>query len=263
MDAEDATNEDAMDTGLIGIMEPSADDFIGELLLQQLGPSGRSYKREQRAACSRIVSEMYSPPIVTAEIKRMKHKHLLPGFALDLTVVDPEDSEPWDFSLPHKRDKARAMRRRQRPYMLIGSPECTQFSTLQAINVARSRDPSLYRRAKARAILHINSMAELYREQMEDGHYFLHEHPRWATSWTLPEIEKLLQVPSVGLVRCDQCQYGAEAQRGAEKGSPILKPTGFMSNSEAVLGELSRRCDAAGGYCSRPSRTCTVSSSLS
>ena len=106
METEDAKADDAMDMGVIGIMGPSADDFIGELLLQQLGSSGRSYKRENRAACSRIVSEMYSPPRVTAEIKRMKHKHLLLGFALDLTVVDPEDGEPWDFSLSHKRDRS-------------------------------------------------------------------------------------------------------------------------------------------------------------
>ncbi len=62
MDAEDA-NDDAMDMGLIGAMGPSADDFIGDLLLQQLGSSGRSYKREHRAACSRLVSEMYSPRV--------------------------------------------------------------------------------------------------------------------------------------------------------------------------------------------------------
>ena len=68
MDAEDA-NDDAMDMGIVGAMEPSADDFIGDLLLQQLGSSGRSYKREHRAACARIVSEMYSSPRVTAELE--------------------------------------------------------------------------------------------------------------------------------------------------------------------------------------------------
>ena len=41
-----------------------------------------------------IVSEMYSSPGVTAELKRMKHRHLLPGFALDLTVVDLDGGLP-------------------------------------------------------------------------------------------------------------------------------------------------------------------------
>ena len=171
-----------MDTDFVGIMEESAGDFIGGLLLQQLGGAGRSYRREHRKACSRIVSEMYSPPRVTAEIVRSKHKVLLPGFALDLTVLDPDDGMPWDFPIASKRDKARAMRRKQQPYMLIGSPECTHFSTIQAINIAKSSNLSAYRRARTAAIVHINFMMELYHEQLIDGHYLLHEHPRWATS---------------------------------------------------------------------------------
>ena len=50
----------------------------------------------------------------------------------------------------------------------------------------------------------------------------------------------------------DQCQYGAEAIRGPSKGSPIMKPTGFMTNSDAVAASLSLRCSALGGMCSRP-----------
>ena len=100
------TEEDtAMDTGFIGILEPSAEDFMSDLLLQHLGSSGRSYLRENRASCRMIVSEMYSPPRVTAELRRMKHRHLMPGFALDLTVVDPDDGLPWDFSKSGKREK--------------------------------------------------------------------------------------------------------------------------------------------------------------
>ena len=118
-----------MDVGFIGSLEPSASDQISELLLQQLGSCGRGYQREAKAAGRRIISEMYSPPRVTAELQRMKHKHLLPGFALDLTVFDPEDGLPWDFTKSGKREKARQMRRREKPYLLIGSPECTAFST--------------------------------------------------------------------------------------------------------------------------------------
>ena len=60
---DDAPDEDQdMDTGFVGIMEESVGDFVGGLLLQQLGGAGRRYKREHRKACSRIVSGMYSPP---------------------------------------------------------------------------------------------------------------------------------------------------------------------------------------------------------
>ena len=38
----------------------------------------------------------------------------------------------------------------------------------------------------------------------------------------------------------------------AEDGSPIRKPTGFMSNSECLLEALNRRCFGRRGLCSRP-----------
>ena len=64
----------------------------------------------------------------------------------------------------------------------------------------------------------------------------------------------------------DQCQYGAQTQSSdsvSQKGSPILKPTGFMTNSEEIAKALSRRCSGQAGRCSRPSggfhRTCSGS----
>ncbi len=66
MQTDETAEDTAMYTGFIGILEPSAEDFMSDLLLQQLGSSGRSYLRENRASCRRIVSEMYSPPRVTA-----------------------------------------------------------------------------------------------------------------------------------------------------------------------------------------------------
>ena len=133
---------------------------------------------------------------------------------MDLTVLDPDDGMPWDFSIASKRDKARALRRKQQPYMLIGSPECTQFSQIQAINETRRIDPSAYRRARTAAIVHIDFMMELFREKLGDGHYFLYGHPRWATSWALPSVEAMMAVPRVGLTQGDQCQYGVESMSG-------------------------------------------------
>jgi hypothetical protein len=190
------------DMGFLGILEPSADDFISEILLQQLGSSGRSFKRENRAACKRLVSEMYSPPRVTAEIRRMKHRHLLPGFALDLTVVDPDDGMPWDFSQSGKRQKARELRRKQRPYMLIGSPECKEFSSLQALNEAKSPDPAAYDRAKRRAKKHIEFMVEMYEEQVAEGHYFLHGHPRLVASRQMYVMQSPMSHPEVFVGTC-------------------------------------------------------------
>ena len=75
--------------GFVGSLEPTQDDDIAGMLLTQLG-AGRSYARERRQALKKFtVSEVYSPPRVTREVREGKWKHLVPGFALDLTVVDP------------------------------------------------------------------------------------------------------------------------------------------------------------------------------
>ena len=87
-----------------GRLEPSKDDVVAELLLTQMGGSGRQHQREFRAAARKIVSEFYSPPRVTKLIRDMKCKHLMAGFAFDMTLVDEDDGMPWDFSVPAKRE---------------------------------------------------------------------------------------------------------------------------------------------------------------
>ena len=74
----------------IGSFEPSFDDMVSELLLTEMGSSGRVRQKDGRKAIKKIVSEIYSPPRVTDLLKRMKSRHLMAGFALDLTVLDED-----------------------------------------------------------------------------------------------------------------------------------------------------------------------------
>ena len=180
-----------------------------------------------------VVTEIYSPPRVT-ELLRQKPwtwRSLVPGFAFDLTVNDPDDNMPWDFSKSGKRSKAMRLIRESRPYMVIGSPCCTAFSTWQALNALRTRDPEKMRRAMARAIKHMDFVVTVYREQLDNGRYFVHEHPANATSWQLKSVENLMQASEVGRVVGDQCQYGSQVLRGSARGQPVRKPIGFMSSS--------------------------------
>ena len=251
MEGDDGeANEDAtMD--FIGSLEPTCDDVISEILLQELG-SSRSYRREKRKAMKRtIVSEIYSSPRVTKELQRMRYKHLAPGLALDLTVVDPHDGMPWDFDKAEKRERAIMLMRRQKPYVLIGSPACKAFSTWQFLNALKCRDPEAMKRAKIQATLHLDFVASLYREQLEGGRYFLHEHPAGATPWQVPSIDELTQIPGVEKVIGDQCQYGAEIQRGPRRGDPVKKPSGFLTNSPEIAKALSKRCQGRDDFCSR------------
>ena len=108
---------------------------------------------------------------------------LIPGFALDLTTND-EECNPWDFNCPRRRQKARKLRAESKPYCLVGSPRCTMHSTLHAMNAA-CRDPEVRRMAMLRSDTHKRFVMGLHEEQANAGHYFLHEHPAWATSWQL------------------------------------------------------------------------------
>ena len=238
--------------GHLGSLEPSFDDEVSALMLAQMGCTSRGYRREGRTAIRRLVSEVYSPPRVTELLRKLKHKHLMPGFALDLTVDDPDDGKPWDFSVREKREKARAKLRAQKPYVLIGSPCCRRFSTWQALNRSKHGESTEDKRAMIEAKLHIAFVASLYREQLDGGRYFVHEHPYWATSWPLDEIQELLEIPGVQRVRGDQCQFGQEIRSGLNKGDPINKPTGFMTNSECIAKALARVCHGRDGSCSRP-----------
>jgi hypothetical protein len=249
-DATMAGDDESM-AGFLGSIQPAAEDVIAGMLLQQMGSSGRSYARETRQGFNRIVSEIYSPPRITAEIKRWGSTHLIPGLALDITCIDPDDQKPWDFTTKAKRDKARHLIRRQQPYVLIGSPECRAWSTWQFLNATKAKDPDSIRRAQVQAKLHLDFVAELYAEQVSSGRFFLHEHPYGATSWSIPSMERIKQMPGVHVVRADQCQYGAEIQSGKHTGRPIKKPTGFMSNSESILARISETCKGVGGECTR------------
>ena len=237
----------------IGRLSPPIDDEVAELLLAQMGASGRQSRRDYGRAARKLVTDIYSPPRVTKLLSRVRSRHLMAGFAFDITVLDPDDGQPWDFNVKAKRDKARAMIREQRPYTLIGSPMCTAFSTWQRLNAARTRDPAAMERAKQGAILHLNFVAELYAEQLDGGRYFLHGHPLHASSWEIPSIARIMAMPNVQRVHGDQCQFGAEIQSGADRGSPIKKPSGFMTNSPAIANALNVQCQGQGGACARPS----------
>ena len=52
--------------------------------------------RERTKVIKAAVSEIYSPPRVTAATKLLPELKIIPGFALDLTTADT-DGALWDF----------------------------------------------------------------------------------------------------------------------------------------------------------------------
>ena len=61
-------------------------------------------------------------------------------------------------------------------------------------------------------------------------------------------MKKLLGESGVELATCDQCMYGCSVSDG----SPIKKPTTFMTNAPELAKELRMRCKGKSGECGRP-----------
>ena len=107
------------------------------VLIHALGGDGSGYRSKKARAARKIISEIYSAPRVTAAAQRLPRYGLEAGLALDLTT-DDETGRPFDdFNEPKQRAKADKLFDTQQPFLLIGSPPCTPFSQIQAINKAR------------------------------------------------------------------------------------------------------------------------------
>ena len=213
-------------------------------VFRSLGGDGPKYKRERRRALRAVVSEIYSPPRVTAAAsKLLPELRVHPGFALDLTTSD-HDGQPWDFDRPEMRERALHKVRTEKPLLLVGSPMCTAFSTWQRVNNV-IRDKAVVEAEKRRAVMHLEFCLQLYREQLNNGRYVLHEHPAFASSWQEEATLELEKEVGVFTSTIDQCLYGCETPGG----EPIKKPTMFITNSAELVKQLSQRCLGKSGDC--------------
>ena len=99
---------------------------------------------------------------------------MIPGFARDLATADI-DGQLWEFDSKVMRERALKNVREERLLLLIGSPMCTASSTWQRMN-DKIRCPVIVVAEKRRAVEPLEFCTQLYREQLNNGRYFLHEH---------------------------------------------------------------------------------------
>ena len=123
--------------------------------------------------------------------------------ALDLRTTKP-DGSPWNFCLREDRKLARQMIERQNPDWIVGAPPCTPFSIWNhGINFKRM-DKSKVEKMLQEGRLHLRFMCSLYKRQIVNGKYFLHEHPATAISWRDDHVQSLERHPLVHTVVGDQ-----------------------------------------------------------
>ena len=95
-----------MDVDFLDVMQ----DPVSTTLMEQLG-----YVKSEAIYSKHIVSEVYSPPRITQELKsrRRRFENLAPGLALDLIIRDPDDGQHWDFSLKSKKRQGPSLAARE------------------------------------------------------------------------------------------------------------------------------------------------------
>ncbi len=108
-----------------------------------------------------LVTEVYSPP----RVAQFANKHnLTPGHFIDIQCAD-EDGTPWDLSNSSKRNKLIQLVVDTKPAIVVGSPMCTMFSSLQNLNY--NKDTPEHQQQLKEAISHIEFCITLYTIQTQ------------------------------------------------------------------------------------------------
>ena len=185
---------------------------------------------------SPVLVELFSPPRLTDYAQR---RALGQGLALDLTTCD-DKGVAWDFNVKERKDSASKLIESMSPDLLLGCPPCRMYSLLQYLNQHRI-DQEVWDKAMTEAENHLEFCVEQYEAQMKRNKFFLHEHPAFATSWKSPSVERLKDKEGVFHVVGDMCEQ--DMRVSDEHGEGLAKKsTGYLTNSECIAQELSKRC---------------------
>ena len=81
------------------------------------------------AAAAKAIAELYSPPRVTAELQKIRRRcpgmGLAPGATFDL--CEDEFGATYDVLKAADRQRIRARVSRDKPFLVVGSPPCTDW----------------------------------------------------------------------------------------------------------------------------------------
>ena len=170
-----------------------------------------SLKTELLAVCGERVHtfELFNP--YRSAMTAQSVYNLTPGPAYDLRIGK---------DLSDKAVQAQVWQElaELKPRLVIGSPPCASFSTLQGL----VKDSEKKREALRQGMAHLQFCVDVYKWQIQNNGWFLHEHSHSASSWKLPLMP---------------CMYGQTVD-----GEPVLKPTRWTGSCDFILRHLGKRC---------------------
>ena len=112
-------------------------------------------------------------------------------------------------------------------------------------------DPDKCRKSLVEARTHLEFSAEIYRMQIDEGRYFLHEHPSTASSWRYGCMQRSIVNPYVGSIVSHMCHYGMVQKYDDGTGKHVKKPIRWLSNPPCP--------EQIGQEMRRTSRSCSTS----
>ena len=185
-----------------------------------------------------VISEIFSPPRVAAQAQLVGMR---PGFSVDLETKRA-DGEYWDLSKDRHVEDLMNLIDTEKPEFLGGSPPCGPFSNLQNLVDARNNvEPKLREKRLKEGKKHLRTAVRAYWKQMEEGRYFVHEHPKGAKSWEEKCMKNLMSDERVFVVTGPMCRWSMESHDLHGAGL-VLKMTQWVANSPRLASILQGVC---------------------
>ena len=116
---------------------------------------------------------------------------------------------------------------------------------IQTWNQSRMK-PGNWEKLQNEGRMHLERSWQLYRLQMDDGLFFLHEFPSGSSSPLEPCLRDLLLRHDVCYVKGPMCVWGMTSKDAQGEGL-VKKETYWVTNSRYIALELNRECTNATG----------------
>ena len=186
--------------------------------------------------CEFEICELFSRPRVCRSASKMG---INSGYSLDIPTVDEITQRSYDFRQTADQTRLWSLLARRSPRVLIASPPCTTFSSLQHL---RKTPMPTAEREEGLLLLEVGIKACL--TQLKNGRCFILEHPHAASSWETPGLRRLREHPEVIEIVLDQCMFGLTSRDGNGQ-TPARKRTRILTNIRAAPMFLERQCDGS------------------
>ena len=185
------------------------------------------------------IIEVFSPKRLNLEATRFG---LRQGAAIDLEEEKPEGGERWDLDKEADFKEVLDLIAREQPWLVTSSPPCSTFSTLRRLSNYK-RDAGVVAEEERLGRQRLHRSLKCCKLQASMGGYYLHEHPKEASSWEDPEVLEMRENPETYVVQSPMCRFGMKLRNAEGELLHVRKETLWMTNSLQIALELQGTCE--------------------